>query len=178
MKSNFDASITKMLAHEGGYTDDKRDPGNRLPDGRAGSTNLGVTQAVWEAFIGHKVSQEVMKALTRTDVGHLYKERYWDAVQGDELPTGVDYSVFDAAVNSGPRQAAKWLQRAVGAVDDGAIGPMTLAKVLAHPADDVVERFNHQRLSFLQGLPTFGIYGKGWTRRVAEVQSVSASMLA
>ncbi len=178
MNANFVSSIKKMLAHEGGYTDDERDPGNKLPDGRAGSTNLGVTQAVWEAFINRKVSQETMKALTHAEVGHLYKERYWDAVQGDELPTGVDYSVFDAAVNSGPRQAAKWLQRAVGAVDDGAIGPMTLAKVMSYPADDVINRFNHQRLIFLQGLPTFGIYGKGWTRRVADVQAVSASMLA
>lgn len=178
MKINFDNSLIKLLVHEGGYSCDLRDPGNKLPDGRAGSTNLGVTQAVWEAFIGHKVSQEVMKALTPAEVGHLYKERYWDAVQGDELPTGVDYSVFDAAVNSGPKQAAKWLQRSVGAVDDGAIGPMTLAMVLAHPADDVVERFNHQRLSFLQGLPAFGVYGKGWSRRVAEVQAVSAGMLA
>lgn len=178
MNSNFASSLAKMLAHEGGYTDDERDPGNRLPDGRAGSTNLGVTQAVWEAFIGRKVSQEVMQALTPTDVGYLYRQRYWDAVQGDELPTGVDYSVFDAAVNSGPRQAAKWLQRAVSAKDDGAIGPLTLAKVLSYPADDVIERFNHQRLRFLQGLPTFGVYGKGWTRRVAEVQSVSAGMLA
>lgn len=178
MKINFDNSLTKLLAHEGGYSCDLRDPGNALSDGREGSTNLGVTQAVWEAFIGHKVSQEVMKALTHAEVGHLYKERYWDAVQGDELPTGVDYTVFDAAVNSGPKQAAKWLQRSVGAVDDGAIGPKTLAMVLAHPADDVVERFNHQRLRFLQGLPTFGVFGKGWSRRVAEVQAVSAGMLA
>lgn len=119
-----------------------------------------------------------MKALTPTDIGHLYKSRYWDAVQGDELPTGVDYSVFDAAVNSGPKQAAKWLQRAVNAADDGAIGPLTLAKVLSYPANDVVERFNYQRLKFLQGLPTFSVYGKGWSRRVAEVQSVSEAMLA
>jgi len=178
MNTNFDPIMAKLLAHEGGYTADVRDPGNRLPDGRAGSTNLGVTQAVWEAFVGHQVSQNVMKALTPADVGRLYKERYWDAVHGDELPAGVDYSVFDAAVNSGPRQAAKWLQRAVSAPDDGAIGPKTLAQVQRFPAADVVERVNQQRLAFLQGLPTYATYGKGWSRRVAEVESVSTAMLA
>lgn len=178
MKTNFDSSLAKLLAHEGGYTADVRDPGNRLPDGRAGSTNLGVTQAVWEAFVGHPVSQADMKDLTPAEVGRLYKQKYWDAVQGDELPTGVDYSVFDAAVNSGPRQAAKWLQRAVSAADDGAIGPKTLAKVMSYPADDVIERFNQQRLTFLQGLPTYATFGKGWSRRVAEVESVSTAMLA
>jgi lysozyme family protein len=178
MNSNFNACLAKLLTHEGGYTADVRDPGNKLPDGRAGSTNLGVTQAVWEAFVGQPVSQADMKALAPAEVGRLYKARYWDAVQGDELPSGVDYSVFDAAVNSGPRQAAKWLQRAVSAPDDGAIGPKTLALVLSYPADDVIERFNQQRLAFLQGLPTFGTFGKGWSRRVAEVESVSTAMLA
>lgn len=178
MNSNFNACLAKLLTHEGGYTADVRDPGNRLPDGRAGSTNLGVTQAVWEAFVGQPVSQADMKALTPADVGRLYKARYWDAVMGDELPSGVDYSVFDAAVNSGPKQAAKWLQRAVSAADDGAIGPKTLAKVLSYPADDVIERFNQQRLAFLQGLPTYATYGKGWSRRVAEVESASTAMMA
>jgi lysozyme family protein len=171
MKANFAAIMLKLLSHEGGFTEDERDPGNRLPDGRPGSTNLGVTQAVWENLLGKKVSHEDMRALTPERVGYLYRARYSVAIKGDELPSGVDYSCFDAAVNSGPKQASKWLQRAVSVADDGSIGPATLAAVAAYNAADVV-----QRLTFLQGLPAFEVYGKGWSRRVAEVHDVASGM--
>ena len=177
MKSNFDPIILKMLAHEGGYTADQRDKGNLLPDGRPGSTNLGVTQATWEQFVGKKVSNEDMRALTPEKVGYLYRARYWDAVKGDDLPAGVDYSVFDAAVNSGPKQASTWLQRAANVADDGSIGPATLAAVSAMPTHLLIRKFNEQRLNFMAGLSTFDTFGKGWTRRVNEVEIASSSMV-
>ena len=68
-----------------------------------------------------------MRALTPALVGPLYKRKYWDKVAGDLLPSGLDYAVFDAAINSGPGRAAKWLQELVGVTADGAIGPGTLA---------------------------------------------------
>lgn len=170
MKANFDAALVKLLAHEGGYVNHPADPG--------GMTNLGVTRRVWEEFTGKPASESDMRALTPAKVGLLYKARYWDACKADDLPAGVDYAVFDAAVNSGPRQAAKWLQRAVGVADDGAIGKMTLAAVAAKPAADVVQRFNDQRMAFLRGLSTFNTFGKGWSRRVADVQAVASSMVS
>ena len=169
MKTNFDDALRKLLAHEGGFVNHPADPG--------GMTNLGVTRKVWEEFTGKASSEAEMRALTPATVGPLYKTRYWDAVKGDELPAGVDYSVVDA-VNSGPRQAAKWLQRAVGSPDDGSIGKMTVAAVLARPADHVVRTFNEQRLLFLQGLATYDTFGKGWARRVADVQTVAAGMIS
>lgn len=168
MKINFDASLRKLLAHEGGYVNHPSDPG--------GMTNLGVTRRVWEQWTGKAVTEYDMRGLTADMVAPLYKAKYWDAVKGDELPTGVDYAVFDAAVNSGPAQAAKWLQRAVGVADDGKIGPATLAAVCAKPALDVVASFNAQRMAFLQSLKTFPVFGKGWSRRVAEVHEVASRM--
>lgn len=168
MKINFDASLRKLLAHEGGYVNHPSDPG--------GMTNLGVTRRVWEQWTGKAVTEADMRGLTAAMVAPLYKEKYWDAVKGDELPTGVDYAVFDAAVNSGPAQAAKWLQRAVGVADDGKIGPATLAAVCSKPALDVVAGFSSQRLAFLQGLKTFPVFGKGWSRRVAEVNTTASNM--
>jgi lysozyme family protein len=135
-------------------------------------TNLGCTKAVWEEHCGHPVDEKAMRALTPNDVGPLYKRRYWDKVQGDELPSGVDYVVFDAAINSGAGRAAKWLQACVGVEPDGGIGPKTLAAVAAFEGD-LVDDYSKRRLSFLMDLPHWGTFGKGWGRRVAEVQSDS-----
>jgi lysozyme family protein len=88
----------------------------------------------------------------------------------------VDYAVFDAAINSGPGRAAKWLQQAVGAVPDGAIGAGTLAKVAAMDAKEIVEKYQETRLAFMQSLPTWDTFGKGWGRRVAEVRDAALHM--
>jgi lysozyme family protein len=106
----------------------------------------------------------------------MYKAKYWDKIKGDDLPAGVDYIVFDAAINSGPSRAAKWLQQTVGAIPDGMIGPGTLGKVAAMPADDIVEKYQQTRLEFLRSLSTWNTFGKGWGRRVQEVQVTAAKM--
>jgi lysozyme family protein len=170
MKENFDEALKAILHHEGGYVDHPKDPGGR--------TNLGCTQRVWEEWVGHPVDEKAMRALTPELVAPLYKAKYWDKIKGDELPNGVDYIVFDAAINSGPGRAAKWLQQTVGAVPDGAIGAGTLAKVAAMPAADIVEKYQETRLQFLQSLPTWDTFGKGWGRRVAEVEDAAGKMLA
>jgi len=170
MRENFEKALAGVLHHEGGYSNHPSDPG--------GMTNLGVTKRVWEEWVGHPVDEKAMRALTPEIVGPMYKAKYWDKIKGDDLPTGVDYIVFDAAINSGPGRAAKWLQQTVGAVPDGAIGAGTLAKVAAMPADDIVEKYQKTRLEFLQSLPTWDTFGKGWGRRVAEVQTAAANMIA
>ena len=139
-------------------------------------TNLGVTKRVWEEWVGHKVDEKAMRVLTPEMVAPLYKVKYWDKIKGDNLPTGVDYAVFDAAVNSGPGRAAKWLQGCVGVEQDGAIGPKTLAAVSAFDPKELVEDYAKRRLSFLMDLPHWGTFGRGWSRRVAEVQTVASSM--
>lgn len=170
MKDNFESALKAILHHEGGYVNHPRDPG--------GMTNLGVTKRVWEEWVGHEVDEKAMRALTPELVAPLYKQKYWNRVRGDDLPTGVDYIVFDAAVNSGPGRAAKWLQTAVGAVPDGAIGPATLARVEAMPVADIVEKYQETRLAFLQSLPTWDTFGRGWGRRVQEVKEAALKMIA
>lgn len=170
MKDNFDSALKAVLHHEGGYVLHKDDPG--------GMTNLGVTKKVWEEWVGHPVDEKAMRALTPELVGPMYKAKYWDKIRGDDLPTGVDYAVFDAAVNSGPGRAAKWLQACVGVEQDGGIGPKTLAAVAAFDPADLVEDYAKRRLSFLMDLPHWATFGKGWSRRVAEVQTVASTMTA
>jgi lysozyme family protein len=168
MKENFDTALEHALKSEGGFVNHPRDPG--------GMTNLGVTKRVWEEWVGHEVDEKAMRGLTAEIVAPMYKAKYWDRVRGDDLPAGVDYAVFDAAINSGPGRAAKWLQTAVGAVPDGSIGAGTLAKVAAMDPQEIIKKYQETRLAFLESLPTWDTFGKGWGRRVAEVQTAALHM--
>jgi lysozyme family protein len=160
-----------MLAHEGGYVHHEKDPGGR--------TNHGVTQRVWEEWVGHEVDEKQMRALTPEVVAPLYKRKYWDAVRADDLVAGVDYVVFDVAVNSGPGRAVKFLQSCVGVTADGGFGPATLAAVKKSEEDPtrLIEMYCAKRLEFLQSLKTFETFGKGWSRRVQEVKDKALKML-
>jgi lysozyme family protein len=178
MQSNWKQAFEQMLASEGGFTDDERDPGNKLPDGRKGSTMLGVTQFNWEQHIGHQVTHEQMKKLTPADVEPLYKKKYWDAVRADELPSGIDYLVFDMGVNAGPGRSIKLLQSAVGVPADGGLGPITMKAVLAADPVELIDRFSAEKEAFYRSLNTFETYGKGWLNRIAAVKVKANTMLA
>ena len=170
MKDNLVHAVAHMLKSEGGFVNHPRDPG--------GMTNLGVTQRVWEEWVGHPVTEKDMRALTPAIVAPMYKKKYWDAVAGDSLPSGVDLAVFDFAVNSGPGRAAKMLQRVLGVTEDGAIGPVTLAKVTSVDSSKLVADYNIVRLAFLQALPAWGTFGNGWKDRVASVTAEAITMTA
>ena len=102
---------------------------------------------------------------------------YWDRIKGDDLPVGVDYCLFDLAVNSGVGKAGKLLQMALDLPADGIIGPMTLRALEGRDAEEIVEQICQERLEFLQSLKTWGVFGKGWGRRVAEVEQHATAMI-
>lgn len=151
---NFDQAFDRLLGHEGGYSNNSADPG--------GETMWGVTARVARAdgYLGE------MRDLPRDRAKSIYRRLYWDAVKADQLPDVVRFDVFDGAVNSGPVQSIKWLQRAAGAADDGILGPKTMAAaVAAGPA--LAARYSGHRLRFMTDQPTWGSFGKGWARRIA-----------
>ena len=168
MIENFKEALAHVLKSEGGYVNNPKDPG--------GMTNLGCTKTVWEEYVGHPVSEADMRALTPESVAPLYKRKYWDRVSGDDLPSGLDYAVFDAAINSGAGRAAKWLQEVVGVTADGSIGSGTLAAVYTMDTQSLIAQYNDKRLQFLGSLPTYATFGKGWSRRVSEVQSAASAL--
>jgi len=148
---NFDQAFERLLGHEGGYVNDPRDPG--------GETNWGVSKRSYPNVD--------IKALTQDDAKAIYRRDFWAPVRADELPDGVRFDVFDAAVNSGASQAAKWLQRAVGANPDGVIGAQTIAAArVAGP--QLAAHFNGYRLQFYTDNGNWATFGKGWARRVAK----------
>lgn len=177
MLNNWKQAFEQMLKSEGGFTDDERDNGNKLPDGRKGSTMLGVTQFNWEQHVGHQVTHEDMRKLTPVDVEPLYKKKYWDVVRADELPSGIDYLVFDMGVNAGPGRSIKLLQTAVGVTPDGGFGPMTMAAVQAADPVELIEKFSAEKEAFYRSLDSFAVYGTGWLNRVADVKLKATSML-
>lgn len=166
--ARFARCMPLILKHEGGYSDHPADPG--------GATNMGITRATLAAWRGVPVSKSDVMALTRAEAEAIYRARYWDAVKADDLPAGVDYAVFDYAVNSGPGRAIKALQRAVGEAQDGILGARTMAAVEAAEPDRIVIAICAGRLAFLQSLPGWLTFGGGWGRRVREVEATALRM--
>ncbi len=152
---DFNQAFTKLLKHEGGFSNHADDTG--------GATMWGVTEAVARAngYVGE------MRHLTQDFAKGLYKAAYWDACRCDELPAAVRFVVFDAAVNSGVGRSIRWLQQAVGVKVDGAIGPMTLKAVASFEQNALASRISGVRLKFMTDLPNWDSFGKGWARRIA-----------
>lgn len=99
-------------------------------------------------------------------------------VRAEDLPDGVDYAVFNFAVNSGPSRAARYLQSVVGVRQDGKIGPQTLKAVEAVLPSAVINDLCDRRMAFLKGLKTWPTFRKGWTSRAAEVRAKALQMAA
>ena len=172
MKGNFDDCLKIILKHEGGYGHHPSDPGGR--------TNLGVTQRVYEEWIGHPVTEKIMRGLTVQHVTKLYKVKFWDAVCGDEIPSGLDLCVFDFGVNAGTNRAARYLQRMVGAKEDGVIGPKTLSLmgqyVRSKGREHAVMEYQDMRRDYYKLLKTFPTFGKGWLNRVRDVERAAVAL--
>ncbi len=158
----YKPSLALVLAHEGGYVNHPKDPG--------GETNKGVIKAVYDSYRKVKgLPIQSVKLIQPLEIEEIYRRQYWRMVKGDDLPAGLDYAVFDFAVNSGISRAIKYLQKLVGVWADGAIGLQTLSAVYAAAKADeemLIARYCANRLAFLKSLSTFPTFGKGWTRRV------------
>jgi lysozyme family protein len=162
----FERSLDKVLLEEGGWSDHPKDPG--------GATMKGVTQRVYDAYRARvgKPKQSV-RYIGDSELQDIYRSSYWNLAKCDQLPAGVSYVVFDGAVNSGVKQSVKWLQGALGVIDDGVIGPTTINAARQDTDHDaLIERICALRLAFLKSLKTFPTFGKGWTARVYRVRVV------
>ncbi|WP_136621456.1 MULTISPECIES: glycoside hydrolase family 108 protein [Mesorhizobium] len=170
MDRNFARALALVLKSEGGWSDNPADPG--------GATMKGVTLANFRRYVKADATMADLRSISDAQVAAVYRRFYWDAVLGAELPDGVDHAVFDFAVNSGPGRAAKYLQAAVGVAQDGRIGPATLAAVKARPAGVIIDALCDARLAFLQRLPTWKTFGRGWSDRVRSVRVQALLMSA
>jgi|SanBayMetagenome_1026888.scaffolds.fasta_scaffold04872_4 lysozyme family protein len=154
---NFDTAVEKVFDHEGDYSDH--------PDDKGGATRYGITEAVARS-VGYRGD---MRELPLDLAKRIYLDRYWRSISADDLPPGLRYIVFDAAVNSGPRQAVLWLQRALGVAADGIIGPKTLAAAYQADLSRLKSALLAQRLRFMSSLSNWPAFSRGWARRIADL---------
>jgi lysozyme family protein len=165
-QENFMPSLARVLVYEGGKVDHPKDPGGR--------TNKGVTQATFNAWMRRKglPTRDVWTA-TDAEIGAIYKTMYWDRIKGDQLPAGLDFVLFDIAVNSGVGNSAKWCQRALGCRPDGDFGPKTVDAILDDQDNDaLIAKILSIRLGVLKSLNTYATFGKGWSARIANVKKI------
>jgi lysozyme family protein len=166
--NRFHAALARVFGHEGGFADDPDDPG--------GATMMGITHATLTAWRGRPVTTQEVKSLTRKEATAIYKTWYWDAVRGDDIDSGLAYTLFDFYVNTSPRGVAKAVQRAVGAKVDGVMGPQTWGLLLATPTEVAIMRIAVERLKHMRSLSHWWKYKNGWTTRVHDVQDHSLKL--
>ncbi len=169
MMDSFEKCLDMVLKSEGGFVNDPHDSG--------GMTNLGVTARVWSDYTKKPATEAVIRALTKVDVAPLYRKYYWDVTRCSALPDGVDYLVFDMAVNMGVGKAARILQEALGVKEDGMIGMKTLDEVNRVEAAELIKRLSDLKKKFYRSLLTFDTFGNGWLARAEHVESISLEMV-
>lgn len=171
--NRFAACLDHVLAHEGGYVDHPADPG--------GATNMGITRkslARWRNISPWtELPKSEVERLTRAEAARIYRALYWNTCRADRFPPGLDLALFDFAVNSGPDRAVRTLQAGLGVAADGVVGPVTIAAAENANTDEAINDLCDRRLRFLQGLSTFPSFGRGWTRRVADIRKTALAMV-
>jgi lysozyme family protein len=167
--SSFNQSLRRLLAHEGGYTNHPSDPG--------GPTNFGITLADYRRHVKSGATAADVRAMRVEEAMLIYKAKYWDALRSNDLPAGVDDSVFDYGVNSGIARSGKVLRRVLGLSDgDWSVTADVLAALATRDPKAVIVAINDERLRFLQSLKTWPVFGAGWARRVKDVRACSMAL--
>lgn len=176
--TRFDTCIPRLLRTEGGRVNDPLDPGH--------ATNKGVTLATLQSLgidVNGDGKSDIVDLNNLTDdaAGKVYKHFYWDKCDCGFLPSGIDYCVFDYAVNSGVWRASSTLQVVLGVFPDGNIGPKTIAAAMKCDPSVVIQNMIGSRTNFLHNLigkngkPLWDHFGRGWQARLDSVKKDSMS---
>lgn len=174
MRRNFDKIMEEQIfPWEGGYVDHPRDPG--------GATNMGITIHTMKALEmdldnDGDVDKDDVRQVTKDVAKAIYKKQYWDAVEADRAPSGVDAVLMDAAVNSGPRASVRWLQRAMGITADGILGPVTRRAISNSNPPLLVDRAVEERLKSVKQFRNYDVFGKGWENRIEHLHTFAKGL--
>ena len=173
-----DAFVSKW---EGGNVDHPKDPGGR--------TSRGVTQNTYNAYRKRQgLAGRDVYTMTEPEREEIYYSQFFTKVMGDQLPDGFDIVVYDPAVNSGPARGVKWFQEALRSelkaplTADGGMGPKTVSfassPFAVENGDAVIKKACANRFGFLRSLRTWGTFGKGWSRRVVDLEAFAVARWA
>jgi lysozyme family protein len=160
----FDDAFDKLIANEGGYQDNPNDRGNWT----SGVIGVGELKGTKFGISAMSYSSLDIENLTLAQAKEIYKRDFWDRFSALKLADGIQFMLFDAAVNHGPGNAVRMLQRAVLVIDDGHIGPVTIIAVGKTDTNTLLRRFAAERLLFISKLRAWDRFGRGWVTRVAD----------
>jgi len=160
-------SIRRVLASEGGYVNNPSDPG--------GPTNFGITIAVYRDNGHPGATADDVRNMRVEEARRIYRLRYADPVRFDDDPAGLDYTLFDYAVNSGVSRANKVIRRVCG-LPDNTLWPDVFKALAKRDSKAVIQAVNDERLRFLMSLKTWPVFGKGWGARVKSVNGAALKM--
>lgn len=167
--NRFDACMDVILPFEGGLSMDRRDPGNwtggKVGKGELRGTNRGIAANTYKT--------EDIQNMTEARAKEIYRRDFWVKIRGEDLPAGIDLVTLDPAINSGPKRGIGWLQKGLGIMADGVMGPVTIKAARAAQPVEAIQRACAARMGFLRGLKTWVDFKKGWSRRVASIEAAS-----
>ena len=159
----FDTALTFVLRWEGGFVDNRADPGGR--------TNRGITQKVYDRWRDLKtLPRQDVKLIDDTEVREIYEDQYWLAAHCNVLEQPLGMVQFDTAVNMGVGRAVRFLQTAVGCTADGVFGSATQSAMAARELGATLASYCNTRQSCYEGLvaanPALAVFMGGWMNRL------------
>lgn len=157
--SNFDQCIPVVLVYEGGLSMNRKDPGNWT----GGKVGKGALKGTKYGIAAHSHPNLDIQSLTLDQAKEIYRREYWVPAGCSTLVHGLDLAVLDASVMSGVSRGKKWLAAAMAGPEVGVA---------------LIQKYCAQRMSFVRSLKTFVTFGKGWTRRIADVEARAVKMYA
>lgn len=165
--ATYDAAMVRVFADEGGYTNDPKDPG--------GATNWGITIFDAREYWKNDASPTDVRNMPKSVASDIYRKHYAAPMRYDDLPAGFDYSVLDAAINSGVGRAPVWAGKALG-ISVKTINDVVAPANAANDKVSLIQKFWAARVSFLHGLSTWSHFGTGWGRRCAQGEAAAVRM--
>ena len=100
----FVVCVERVLGHEGGRADDSADPGGR--------TNYGISQFIFPRMQKDGLTKATdVWNITRDEATEAYHTYFWLPMRCDRRPAGVDYFLFDSAIQHGEGVARKFAKR-------------------------------------------------------------------
>jgi lysozyme family protein len=172
--------LDDVLAREGSYTNRADDPG--------GPTNYGITQQRLSEWRGRPVTAEDVRELSELEARAIYRHCY---IQAPGLGRVIDDQLrallVDCSVLHGPRNAVRFLQRALKVADDGILGDVTMGAFWRLDKRRLLWLVFAERVMFLgrcisdnltdadrDGIPDNTEFAKGWLARVGAMMKEAA----
>jgi lysozyme family protein len=175
-EQDFKKCLAFLFQVEGGF--------NNVPGDSGGATNHGISlkflAGTGDYDLGDldddgDIDSDDIRATDSSKAAPIYKKYFWDCFPMKEIPAPIAAVLFDVAVNSGPKTAARLLQETLGVKPDGVIGPKTLNSLRMitsdyNFADQMCIRRRNQYVSYVSRNPALSKFLNGWMNRVEKLR--------